>query len=126
VTPKLGDGIHAIRRLGYEVHVRFRGEDRGETLAEHRMILDAQDANLFCLRHGSLSAAAVYIFLKNEMIRNERRQARMNTNKSALISSVILDGIPWALGTVAPLRPLGRQSKVTPAALTRCRLAPRT
>src|SRR6202140_6019119 len=51
MTTKFSYRLHAIRRVGNEKHVLLRADDRSQSLAEHRMILYAQDANRFGLSH---------------------------------------------------------------------------
>src|SRR6267378_6149755 len=45
MTTKFSDSFHGIRRLGHEKHVLLRADDRSQSLAEDRMILNAQDTN---------------------------------------------------------------------------------
>src|SRR5260370_25421265 len=51
MTTKFRYCFHGIRRLGHEKHVLLRADDGSQSLAEDRMVLDAQDANRLGLNH---------------------------------------------------------------------------
>jgi hypothetical protein len=49
---ELRHSLHRICRLRNKKHVLLRTDDRSQSLAEDRMILDAQDANWIGANHG--------------------------------------------------------------------------
>src|SRR5713101_4525621 len=51
MTTKFGYSLHGVRRTSNEKHVLLKADDRGQSLAENRMILYAQDANGLGLNH---------------------------------------------------------------------------
>jgi hypothetical protein len=60
VMTKFGDSLNPVSRLRNQDHVRFRLDNRGQTLAKYGMIFDAQDTDLIGVRHnGSPSWRAV-------------------------------------------------------------------
>src|SRR5260370_41668108 len=63
MTTKFSYGLHGIRRLGNQEHVLLRADDRSQSLAEDRMILNAKDTNRLGPNHYNCPVSGTLLVL---------------------------------------------------------------